>query len=501
MFEHSFVCARYKSTKCLLPHDAAPYNIQKARHYPVSSRQNKYLSNPPVRPFISPIVTKYTMQRAFLGVVFLLCSVSGALIHEQAPADGSNYVSIGHEYVDSGDIMPKNVHEAVSTCDRKKGAIFTFGKCPDECLPFDPDKFGEEADHCAPLQQFGCKRDVCEDGSSEVAFSCTLDRNLVEKPKLCPGDKVIFDSISVKSFGKVNFSIDLNAPPVFTDIYILADTTGSMGDAILTARKNAKALTKVFGDREGVAVGVGQYRDESEFSGGFKHQQSLSENTSLAVNQIKTWSVGGGGDRDEANLVALYKIATQEEIGWRNGSRKFVVYFGDHPGHEPSCLDGKSVTRDVVADAMNAKGITVVAANFNNLDAEPRSFPKSGCNRVKSSSSGQATFITSETGGAVVSSSNQTLLTGVITKALSMVKRTYDVDTSDCKHKLRSVHTPPLPITLEPEEKTSVINAVSLKKRNLCRAGGAFECRYTYTESGVAIKGGVGLEFVHVKGC
>lgn len=424
-----------------------------------------------------------------------------SILDEQHQFDDTHYRPIGYELSEADELSDSSVRVEASSCETASGSIFTYGKCPEKCIPFDMSTFAPQAAACAPLQQFGCNHDVCDDGVSSLAFSCSLDRKMVEEAKLCADDKVIFDRIEVKNFGKVKFHIDLNAPPAFTDIYMLADTTGSMGTAIKTARVRAEELVNIFGSRDHVAVGVGQYRDEKDFLEGFQHDQSLTENTAAALSAIKSWTTGGGGDRDEANLVALYKIATESSIGWRTGSRKFVVYFGDWPGHEPSCLGGKSITRQVVTDAMNAKNITVVAVNFKNLDNAPVSFPTSGCVGIKSSAVGQASFITGNTGGAVVSSTNQTKLVDAISKALSLVKRVYDVDDSDCVDKLTAVHTPSLPITLSPSQKTIVSSLLSLKTESICAGGHTFECSYKYTESGAAIKNGLSMKFVNIKGC
>ena len=90
-------------------------------------------------------------------------------------------------------------------------------------------------------------------------------------------------------------------------------------------------------------------------------------------------SATGGDDRAEANLVGLYKVAKNSGIGWREDSRKVLVYFGDEPGHEPTCNSGISrLTRTNVIEELKFQNITVVAMSVgaNNLNGPTDAF---GC--------------------------------------------------------------------------------------------------------------------------
>lgn len=77
----------------------------------------------------------------------------------------------------------------------------------------------------------------------------------------------------------------------------------------------------------------------------------------------------GGGDIPEANLHALSEVATSSSIGWREGTRMILVYFGDAPGHEPTCPSGRRLTRENIIDQLNEKGIAVIATNFGNSNS------------------------------------------------------------------------------------------------------------------------------------
>jgi len=82
-------------------------------------------------------------------------------------------------------------------------------------------------------------------------------------------------------------------------------------------------------------------------------------------NAINAWSAGGGADRPESQLYALYKIAADPAIGWRTGASKVVVWFGDNPGHDPvpnaATGLGFDITEAVTTKALQDAGIRVIA--------------------------------------------------------------------------------------------------------------------------------------------
>ncbi|CAN8063411.1 unnamed protein product [Agarophyton chilense] len=179
-----------------------------------------------------------------------------------------------------------------------------------------------------------------ENCKSGTGFSCSLRKELSDEYLVCPGDMVVFDSAFIDSLQEVSFKLDLKVPPLKTDMYLLSDGTGSMRLAIGTAKERALDIMNVFGTRSNVRFGVGMFRDEKDLNHGFINQQPITNNKYLIRQAINAQSALGGGDADEANLVALYKIATDSSIGWREGSGRILLYFGDYPGHEPTCISG-----------------------------------------------------------------------------------------------------------------------------------------------------------------
>lgn len=436
---------------------------------------------------------------AFALTIYVLSATRVANNQQEKP----EYNIIGYNYDMENTLSVRAVPGEDPECIRRRAESTQISvKCPGVCKPFDPLTLPGEYAECAPTAQFGCVLEPCDAFNPNLGFSCSLNKTYFRDDlTVCQGQDVFFENANIDKFGEITFNIDISAPPVQTDLYVLADTTGSMNEAIGTAVLKARDLVKVFGDRENVAFGVGRYEDERDLDSGFGHMLKISKDDRQVIRTIRKWRTVDGQDVEEANLVALYRIATEDRIGWRQGARRFVVYFGDAPGHEPTCYNGMPITRQTVIDAMNKKNITVVAVNFGDLDMAPRSWPINGCGGSKGAPAGQATAITSATGGAIVSSNDQSKLIELIEKALSLVIRTYNVDDTDCRDKLDSVHTPPFPLVLQPLQKASVKHTIRIKPDVCTTDPKGFFCEYTYTERGANIFGGTQFQFLEIDGC
>jgi hypothetical protein len=195
----------------------------------------------------------------------------------------------------------------------------------------------------------------------------------------------------------VNKTVTVNAgTPTTTpvDLFFLCDTTGSMGGIINTVKTNASAImtsvSSTFGGN--VAFGVGEYKDRTTAGDAFDYRlnQTITTNTALVQAGINAWSAGGGGDTPEQNLYALSQVATSATTGWRAGSAKLVVWFGDAPSHDPSGSSPEPTPRPVTLAGtitnLTGANVKVAAVNLSGLD-----------------STGQATAIKNATGGALYS--------------------------------------------------------------------------------------------------
>src|SRR6185503_20968808 len=130
------------------------------------------------------------------------------------------------------------------------------------------------------------------------------------------------------------------------DIYFLADTTGSMDQAIGNVKANAASiLAQINSATNDPQYGVGEYRDFVTSSFGYQHDVSITSNTAAVTAGINGWGALEGGDLPEANLFALQKLVGA--AGFRSDSSRIVVWFGDAPGHDPVCSAVSGAADDV----------------------------------------------------------------------------------------------------------------------------------------------------------
>lgn len=220
----------------------------------------------------------------------------------------------------------------------------------------------------------------------------------------------------------------------------LASVRAQFGE-IIEARSNASS---------DVAFGLGGYTDEGAANFGFRNLLPMSTDTEKvkeAIDSLRT-SSDRNPDTEEAALVALSNVATLAEIGWRQGSRRVVVWIGDNPGHEPSCVGNRTVTRASVATEMESKGISVIAVGTRNgvdqLDASSTSF---GCTGAQDAGEGQATFIANRTGGAVVNGNTDSIVDAIVT-AVGGLQVNLSADTSSCSVNVDISFEPELPVSV-----------------------------------------------------
>ncbi len=175
--------------------------------------------------------------------------------------------------------------------------------------------------------------------------------------------------------------------PAKPDIILLADTTGSMGDAIANVQANATSvITQVLAVQGDAQFGAAEYKDFNCDANPYLLDQAITADTTAVTTTINTnWVAGGGCDTPEAQLNALSQLATDGATGWRSDATRIVAWFGDEPGHDPS----NGYTLDDTIAALTAANIRVIAVNVADLD---------GC----AESCGQATAITQATNGTLL---------------------------------------------------------------------------------------------------
>jgi hypothetical protein len=224
------------------------------------------------------------------------------------------------------------------------------------------------------------------------------------------------------------------------DVYFLADTTGSMEPIIAAVQTGANSILSALNTgfpALDMAFGVGNYTDfPRDPSTAFAHQLAPTTTVADVTNAINAWSLSGGGDIPEGQLFALDQLAETPggTIGWRSDAKRIIVWFGDAPGHDPVCAAISGLPSDVTEASVTTKlvgqDISVIAISTDTgtpdaLDGDPTS----GADYVSAcgppgGTPGQATRITTATGGTLVVGIDETMIVDTIIDLVSSAAQT-----------------------------------------------------------------------------
>jgi len=267
----------------------------------------------------------------------------------------------------------------------------------------------------------------------------------------------------------VKKTVTTGLTPPKPDIYMLADTTGSMVSIINSVKSNMMLIqSSVKGMEPTAEFGVGQYKDFPFDAFAFQHEQAITANDVDVDAAAAVLFASGGSDGSEGQFFALDEIANNPgTIGWRLDSTRIVVWFGDAPGHDPVCaaISGLGFDIDearVIAD-LQAAGITVIAISTvtgfpNGLNHDPAPFSSNypGTCAIIDGVLDQANRITVATGGSHTSGINAATITQAIIDAIEDITIDVVPDASDCTNKgLEVTFTPPTHEDVPPD--TSVM--------------------------------------------
>jgi uncharacterized repeat protein (TIGR01451 family) len=200
-------------------------------------------------------------------------------------------------------------------------------------------------------------------------------------------------------------SVATPAIPPRPDVLFLADTTGSMGNAIANVRTGATSIMNAIRTAQPDSqFAVANYKDDDpnfcpSDPYAYKLDQAVTASIADAQAAINMWSASGGCDEPESQLNALLKLATDSGTGFRSGSSRIVVWFGDAPGHDPDL----GATLASTEAALAAKGIRVIAIS-------------TGANRLNLT--GQALNIATTSGGVFRSGIDDAAVATTILSAL-----------------------------------------------------------------------------------
>ncbi|HYF95779.1 MAG TPA: hypothetical protein VD969_26480 [Symbiobacteriaceae bacterium] len=228
------------------------------------------------------------------------------------------------------------------------------------------------------------------------------------------------------------------------DVYLLADTTGSMGGPIASVKTGASSIVNgLIAALPGVdlAFGAGDYKDFPWDAYAFHHAQSVTTNTMDVQTAISGWSAGGGADGPEGQLYAYDRIADDAAplggtIGWRSGAKKILVVFGDAPGHDAVCQTISGLPYDITEASVTAKlaGAGVTFIGISTMTGYPAGMddnPTLGAGDYNAAcgapggTAGQATRIAAATGGSHVTGVNSAdivdLIKDLVTNAVTTI--------------------------------------------------------------------------------
>jgi hypothetical protein len=204
------------------------------------------------------------------------------------------------------------------------------------------------------------------------------------------------------------------------DVLFLTDTTGSMSPSIAGVRSQFAGIVTDLSALGNVAFGSAQYKDVGD-SPLYQLTQNLTTNTSLVQTAINGYSATGGGDTPEAGLYSLDQAAG---AGWRAGSTRFIVWTGDAPSHDK--LFG--VDETIALAALNAANIHVIGLNQPSgpgLNAASTGTQTGAVGDLPNASAGQATFITSGTGGQFFATATASDIENIVKTAITSSFNTY----------------------------------------------------------------------------
>jgi hypothetical protein len=186
----------------------------------------------------------------------------------------------------------------------------------------------------------------------------------VEQPYLTPDTLRVTLSAGESVEEHKLLHLPANAAPAQGDILFSFDLTGSMADAIGEVKVNASAVMEsVRALIPDTYFGVMSHQDYPEFydycgyaeaygdpADGdvpYRLNQPLSGDIAAVHSAITGLTLGDGADAPECYSRVLYEATADDAIGWREGSTKMVILWGDAVPHDcdyRACIGGSGTT-------------------------------------------------------------------------------------------------------------------------------------------------------------
>jgi hypothetical protein len=257
--------------------------------------------------------------------------------------------------------------------------------------------------------------------------------------------------------------------PPKPDVVFLADTTGSMGSAIANVQSNATSIMNdvrtAQADSDFAAANYTDFDCTDPFP--FHLDQAITSSVPDVQTAINTWAAGNGCDTPEAQVNALYQLATDPSVGFRSNSTRIIVWFGDSSGHDPS--GGHTLT-----DAINA----LVAADITVIAVPVVSGFGDGLD-----STGQASAVASATGGSVLPSATPSEVSDAILAGLQNLPVTVTPSPS-CDPDLSVAFTPAGSQTVTSGDDVNYTETITVSSSN--PGGGTLSCTVDFLLNGLS---------------
>jgi hypothetical protein len=255
-------------------------------------------------------------------------------------------------------------------------------------------------------------------GSSAPALAAPGVSPASSESTAAPGDVI----------GPIDKTVSTPAVPPLPDVVLLADTTGSMGAALSDVKSSLTSIiSSVSSAQPDAQFAVASYRDVFDGAELFRVRQNLTDDSTALQNAVNGMTAGGGGDWPEAQLHALTQLASGA-ISFRPDSTRIVVWFGDAYGHDPVLGSTLAST----TSALQSAGIRLIAVSVGNF--QPLDF------------TGQATHLTSATGGVLLNAADGSDVSQQIISGLNNLPTTVSWQLVDCH--------PALAVALSPSQQT-----------------------------------------------
>ena len=284
-----------------------------------------------------------------------------------------------------------------------------------------------------------------------IAFSGGVGAQAAPEPSLAPS----FVAETIMAGGSVDVVKTAQTPvlPATLDVYLLADSTGSMGEYLDAVHLSSEEMfAEITAESVGAQFGVGQYQDftsEGPCNLTFDNQTPITGNAAAVDAAINAWTPVGGCDTPEGQLYALDRLADSSNPGgFRSGASKTIVIFGDAPGHDPVCADISGLDSDITEASVTAK---LQAADINlivvSIDGGMDEDPTDGADDYQPTcptpggTAGQGSRMAAATGGTYTTINDAAELVPAVLAAVRSV--TIEVSLrSDCPEPLNVSFTP-----------------------------------------------------------